>query len=100
MDEKSPNGPVEVELKVHVIEEAGGRKARRGVATISMGLGRFPTPAEVQARIDKFGGAEIAGMAPGYRLQTAPEFWDTACQERAGEFFAVPARYQKFDRID
>lgn len=100
MDEKSPNGPVEVELKVHVIEEAGGRKARRGVATISMGFGRFPTPAAVQERIDKFAKEEIAGMAPGYRLQTAPEFWDTACHEKTGQFFAVPGSYHEFDRID
>lgn len=97
MDSKGPNGPVEVEIKVQIIREDG---SQRGVATIGMGYGTYPTPAQIQQRVAKFEQEELTRLAPGFRLQTAPELWDTACEEKTGQSFATPAKYHAYHPID
>lgn len=91
-----PNGPVEVELKVHIIND---KTEQRGVATIGMGFGVYPSPQEIAERIKTFEG-ELSEMAAGFRLQTAEELWDTACLEKAGQKFATPAAWQAFRPIE
>lgn len=89
-----PNGPVEVELKVHITNGE-----RSGVATIGMGFGSFPTPKRIAERLEKFEKEELAKAAPGYRMMTAPEFWDAACMEKTGQTFATPADWQEFKPV-
>ncbi|WVM92597.1 hypothetical protein ULG90_24735 [Halopseudomonas pachastrellae] len=48
---KAPHGPVETEIKVHIISDDG---EARGVATIGLGFGQYATPAVIAARIDEF----------------------------------------------
>lgn len=55
----------------------------------------MPTEAEIAERLVKLV-AELKKKAPGYRLQTAPEFWDSICLEKTGETFAVPAAFREF----
>lgn len=86
--------PIEAEMKVVI---ANGESF--GVATIGLGYGGFPTEKEVQERIQRFEREELAGLQ-GYRLATAPELWDYACLEKAGQTFATPAAYREFAPID
>lgn len=85
--------PVEAEMKVII---TNGESF--GAATIGLGFGSFPTEIEIQERIEKFEREELAGL-DGYRLATAPELWDYACLERAGQTFACPDNYRKFAQI-
>lgn len=85
--------PIEAEMKV-VITNGD----RFGVATIGLGFGGFPTDQEVKERIERFEREELARLT-GYRLATAPELWDYACLERAGQVFACPAAYRQFADI-
>jgi hypothetical protein len=86
--------PIEAEMKVVI---TNGESF--GVATIGLGFGSFPTDKEVKERIERFEREELAGLS-GYRLASAPELWDYACLERAGETFATPATYRDFAEID
>jgi hypothetical protein len=61
-------GPVDVELKVHITD---GKQ--RGVATIGMGHGQYPTPEALRQRVAEFARDEIP---EGFRLMTKREFWD------------------------
>lgn len=88
-----PNGPVEVELKVHIISEDGDT---RGVATIGMGFGGYPAPSEIAERVKDFAEDDMKRLAPGYRLQTSAELWDSACMEKTGERFATPAEWREY----
>ena len=89
-----PNGPVEFELKIHVTNGE-----QNGVATVGMGLGRYPSPQDIEKRLEKFAQDELPNIAPGYRLMTSRELWDVACLEKAGETFAVPLIWQNFHPI-
>lgn len=75
-------GPVEVEIKVAITGEGMGT----GVATICMGRGVYPTPAEIEARVKKMVDTE---MPDGFRLLTKQEYWDHICIENAGTKFAM-----------
>ncbi|PHR17919.1 MAG: hypothetical protein COA41_11225 [Sphingopyxis sp.] len=61
-----------------------------------MGFGIYPTPEEIAARVKKFAEDDLPGLAPGYRLQTSQELWDTACLEKAGERFAMPGSWKEY----
>lgn len=63
-------GPVEIELKVHVTD---GK--RNGVATIGMGVGQYPEASSFRERVQRF---ERDEMPEGFRLMTKREFFDTA----------------------
>lgn len=86
-------GPYTVEIKVHIINDESGQ---RGEATITMGNGSMPTEKEVAARLEKFSNEQLPKLAPDFRLQTAPELWDTLCMEEVGETFAVPAQFREY----
>lgn len=90
---KAPHGPVETEIKVHIISDDG---EARGVATIGLGFGQYATPAVIAARIDEFEKNDLPRLAPGYRLQTAQELFDTACLEKAGETYATPKAWMSY----
>lgn len=85
------NFPAELEMKVLLTNGDG-----YGVATIGLGHGQLPTLAEVQARIERFAKEELATL-DGYRLATAPEYWDYVCTEKTGQTFACPAEWREFD---
>lgn len=95
MSEKGVNGPVEVQMLVHV---TNGQQ--NGIATIGMGLGNYPTPQELAERLAKFERGELPSISPGFRLQTSAEFFDTACMEKTGQTFATPASWQQWKPID
>jgi len=62
-------GPVEVEIKVYIINDDG----MGGVATIGMGKSVFPTESDLRGRLSKFAEDEIPN---GFRLMTKEEYWD------------------------
>lgn len=97
MDSKAPNGPAQIEIWVQMIREDGSQRTE---ATIGMRYGKYPTPAEIQARIEKFEREEMPKHAPGFRLQTARELWDTACEERTGQTFACPPTYDRYQPVE
>lgn len=82
MSDITLQGPVEVELKVHITD---GEVS--GVATIGMGKGYFPTEQQLRDRVVKFQAEE---MPEGFRLMDKREFWDFICMETAGATFALP----------
>lgn len=86
-------GPYTVEIKVHIIND---ESEQRGEATLTMGNGSMPTEQEVAERLEKFANEQLPKLAPGFRVQTAPELWDTLCLEKAGETFATPIQFQEF----
>jgi hypothetical protein len=83
--------PVEFEMKVLIVTEDGGE----GVATIGLGHGLLPTDDEVKERLQKFEREELESLE-GYRLATAPEYWDYICREKTGQTFATPAEWRQF----
>lgn len=85
--------PIEAEMKVVI---TNGSKF--GVATISLGFGKYPTESQIAERIARFEREELAEI-DGYRLATAPELWDYACIERTGQTFATPASYRQFEPL-
>jgi len=89
-------GPYSVEIKVHIIDD---EKEKRGKATIGMGNGSMPTEKEVAERIKKFATVELPELAPGYRLQTASELWDSICFDEVGQTFSVPAAFREFKQV-
>jgi hypothetical protein len=62
-------GPVDVELKISITNGS-----QDGVATITMGRGRFPTDQELRDRVLKF---EREEMPEGFRLMAKREYWDS-----------------------
>ncbi|MBD1555220.1 hypothetical protein HAQ06_24245 [Pseudomonas sp. C2L12B] len=82
-------------MQVHI---TNGRQ--NGVANISMGIGKYPTPSDIADRIAAFEHDELPGAAPGFRLQTPQEFWDTACLDRIGGKLACPPTWQAWKPLD
>lgn len=85
-------GPVEIEIKVNITNGEG----IAGVATIGMGVGKYPTEKEMRDRVAKF---EQDEMPEGFRLMTKREWWETVCPptyeedvdgERIPVHFAIP----------
>lgn len=75
-------GPIEVELKVHITDgEVSGE------ATIGCGRGKYPTAEEVRARVKRFADEQ---MPEGFRLMTKREYWDAICAREYGDRFAMP----------
>ena len=78
-------GPVEVEVKVKIINEADDVQ---GEATIGLGRGIYPTEEVIRERVRKFAEQE---MPDGYRLMTKQEYWDALCAENFGAAgYAMP----------
>lgn len=82
-------GPIEVEIKVSVTNDEG----MTGIVTIGLGVGRYPSEAEMKEAIQKF---ERESMPEGFRLMTKREWWDTVCppayeEDEDGE--RVPVRF-------
>lgn len=82
--------PAEIEIKLLITNGDSF-----GVATIGLGHGECPSNDEVKERIDKFEKQELKKL-DGYRLATAPEYWDYICTEKTGQTFAVPAEWKEF----
>jgi hypothetical protein len=82
MNDIKIQGPVEIELKVHITD---GEMA--GVATIGMGIGKYPTPEQLRERVAKFAAEE---MHEGFRLMDKREYWDYVCREQFGVRFTLP----------
>lgn len=95
MTKDGVNGPVEVQMLVHITSET-----QNGVATIGLGMGKYPTPQQIAERLERFSIEELPKIAPGYRLQTSVEFFDTACLEKAGQTFATPTSWQNWKPIN
>lgn len=89
MSETKIQGPVEVELKVHITD---GKMS--GVATVVMGIGKYPTAEELRERVAKFAEDE---MPEGFRLMDKREYWDYVCREQFGTRFALPGG-EEFDQ--
>lgn len=66
-------GPIEVELKVSVTNGDG----TSGVATIGLGIGKYPTETELREAVARF---ERESMPDGFRLMTKREYFDTICR--------------------
>lgn len=82
-------GPIEVEIKVSITNGEG----ISGAATIGMGVGKYPTEAELRERVAKF---EKDEMPEGFRLMTKREWWDTVCQptyEEGDDGERIPVRF-------
>lgn len=75
-------GPVEVELKIHI---TNGEMS--GVATVGMGVGKYPTDQELRDRVEKFAAEE---MPDGFRLMERPEYWGFVSVENFGVRTACP----------
>ena len=88
MDAIKIQGPVEIELKVHITD---GEMS--GVATVGMGVGKFPTAEELRERVAKFAAED---MPEGFRLMDKREYWDYVCREQFGTRFALPGG-EEFD---
>lgn len=88
--------PAEIELKVLITNGEGGY----GVATIGLGHGEMPTVAAVKERLAKFERGELVGSLEGYRLATAPEYWDYICTEKTGQTFACPVEWREFSESE
>jgi hypothetical protein len=84
-------GPIEVEIKVHVINDDD----MRGVATIGMGCGIIPTEQAIRERMEAFAASDECPS--GFRLQTKSEYWETVCAEKFGTRFAMPGG-EEFDK--
>lgn len=89
MDAIKIQGPVEVELKIHITD---GEMC--GVATVGMGVGKYPPEAEMRARVEKFAAED---MPEGFRLMDKREYWDYVCREQFGTRFALPGG-EEFDQ--
>jgi hypothetical protein len=87
---RQPKFPIETDIKIVIASDDGGF----GVATVGMGFGVLPTDEQVRARVAKFADNE---MPRGCRLATAPELFDYACLDRAGQTFATPANFRKYE---
>lgn len=79
-------GPIEVELKVHITDGE-----MNGVVTIGFGNGRFPTETNLREAVVKF---ERDSMPDGFRLMTKSEWWDTVCPPTYDEADEHGQRYQ------
>ena len=82
-------GPVEVEIKVSITNGEGVS----GVATIGMGVGKYPTKDEFRERVAKF---EREEMPEGFRLMTKREWWDSVCPpnyEEGDDGNLIPVRF-------
>lgn len=75
-------GPVEVELKIHITD---GEMA--GVATVGMGVGKFPTEQDLRDRVEKFAAKE---MPDGFRLMDKQTYWGYVSVENFGIRTACP----------
>lgn len=82
MDKMKLQGPVEIEMKVHI---TNGESI--GIATVGMGVGNYPTSKELRERVAKFAKAD---MPDGFRLMEKREYWDYVCREQFGTVFALP----------
>ncbi|MBY5942803.1 hypothetical protein KUW00_18155 [Halomonas sp. DP5N14-9] len=74
------NGPVVFEMKVHLMNPD---TEQRAVMTVGMGAGKYPTPQEIQERIERLQG-EIEDHAPGYELMDRREFMADMMEEHSG----------------
>ena len=74
------NGPVVVELKVHLINPD---TEQRAVMTVGLGAGKYPTPQDVEERIEQLKG-EIEHHAPGFELMDRREFMADLMEEHSG----------------
>lgn len=70
MSELKLQAPIQLEMKVSVINDEG----LSGVATVGLGLGRFPTEQEVRDRLKQFEAEEIP---KGFRLMNKTEWWSS-----------------------
>lgn len=86
--------PAELEIKLLI---TNGNSF--GVATIGLGHGESPSSAEIKERINKFENEELKKL-DGYRLATAPEYWDYICAEKTGQTFACPAEWKEFKSVE
>jgi|SRR5690554_7556047 len=99
MSKISPvHGPVQFDIVVHLIHTENDDK--RAEVTIGMGAGTYPTQQDIADRIAKFEAEEMPKVAPGYRLQKAPELFDTICLEKVGETFATPPEFSQWAPLD
>lgn len=74
------NGPVIFELKVHLMNPD---TEQRAVMTVCMRAGKYPTPQDVEERIEQLKG-EIEDHAPGYELMDRREFMADLMEEHSG----------------
>ncbi|GGJ06301.1 hypothetical protein [Halopseudomonas pertucinogena] len=99
MSSLSPvHGPAQFDIVVHLIHTEDDDK--RAEVTIGMGVGKYPTQQDIADRIAKFEAEEMPKVSPGYRLQTAPELFDTICLEKAGGTFTTPAVFRQWAPLD
>lgn len=95
MNNNGVNGPVAVQLLVHITNGT-----QDGIATLGLRMGHYPTPQEIAARLEKFSTEDLQKDAPGFRLQTSVEFFDTVCYEKTQQKFAIPAAWLDWKPID
>lgn len=74
------HGPVEVELKVHLMNP---ETEQRAVMTYGMPPGKYPSAQDIDERIKKLG-REVSEHAPGFELMDRREFMADMMEERSG----------------
>ena len=62
-------GPIEVELKISITDDK-----QHGVVTIGIGIGCYPTEADLRERVTKF---ELEEMPDGFRLMNKREWFNS-----------------------
>lgn len=82
-------GPIEVEIKVSVTNGEGVS----GVATIGLGVGKYPSESEMREAVAKL---EHEGLPAGFRPMTKREWWETIfppTYEEGEEGERIPVRF-------
>src|SRR5690606_15800130 len=76
----------ELEMKLLIVND---ETRQSGTVTIGLGMGEPATVESVRERIIKFRDKEMPKVAPGFRIATNREYWDSVCLEKFGSLMGV-----------